>query len=151
MNSKYKITINKYLAPILVKIYISIFNAYNASVIKAFLIVNQNLSFIRRVISEIQSWQYSVMYRKLLFTFWILEVKMPVLDLKWMWQMLETVYLCLKQIKREKSAWKRNFTALCNQCKQNRSCALFTWERIVSSVACLPYNSSTDTQIFIDH
>lgn len=60
MNSKYKITINKYLAPILVKIYISIFNAYNASVIKAFLIVNQNLSFIRRVISEIQSSQLYV-------------------------------------------------------------------------------------------
>lgn len=106
MNSKYKITINKYLAPILVKIYISIFNAYNASVIKAFLIVNQNLSFSCQVKTDTQSSKFFVMQTELRSCFWLdFKKKFHVFTSNECdkYLMLGTVYLCSKRICRWKN------------------------------------------------
>lgn len=55
-----------------------------------------------------------------------------------MWQILGTVYLWSKQIKKIKNnSLKRIFIGILNQCKQEHGTSHFTYQRIVRNVTCL--------------
>lgn len=51
-----------------------------------------------------------------------------VLDLHWMWEMLGTIFLSKKKRKRKERerAWKRTYTGILNQCKQEQDTNLAT-------------------------